>query len=246
MNRRLGLAALIIGLLAASAVAYLIEFLAFGDARDIWFYTILDFAFLPIQVILVAIVIEGLLARHERRQLLRKMNMVIGTFFSELGTRLLGDLTPTLANRGDVMEALAVRADWKPADFRRAETRAAALDYRVNLVGFDLEALKRDLLGQRNLLVLLLANPNLLEHERFTDLLWAVFHLMEELEARPLLDNLPDADREHLAGDVRRVCTPLAVEWIHYCRHLQHAYPYIFSIVLRTHPFQEHPSATVR
>jgi len=27
----------------------------------------------------------------------------------------------------------------------------------------------------------LLGNPNLLEHDSFTDLLWAVFHLMEEL-----------------------------------------------------------------
>jgi len=33
---------------------------------------------------------------------------------------------------------------------------------------------------------------------------------------------------------------------LRYCRHLQSAYPYIFSIVVRTHPLQAHPDAVVR
>ncbi len=34
-------------------------------------------------------------------------------------------------------------------------------------------------------------------------------------------------------------------EWLCYCEHLRQRYPYIFSIVVRTHPLQEHPDATV-
>jgi hypothetical protein len=40
------------------------------------------------------------------------------------------------------------------------------------------------LLSKRDFLVALMENPNLLEHESFTDLLWAVFHLVEELAVR--------------------------------------------------------------
>jgi hypothetical protein len=69
---------------------------------------------------------------------------------------------------------------------------------------------------------------------------------MEELAARPSLENLPAADREHLAGDVKRVYGHLAGEWLRYARHLQQAYPYIFSILVRTHPLQPNPSATVK
>ena len=99
---------------------------------------------------------------------------------------------------------------------------------------------------KRNMLVTLLANPNLLEHERFTDLLWAIFHLMEELDARPALTGLPQTDLDHIAGDIQRVYSRLTVEWLLYCRHLQKAYPYIFSIIARTHPLQENPSAIVK
>ncbi|GAG28220.1 unnamed protein product, partial [marine sediment metagenome] len=109
----------------------------------------------------------------------------------------------------------------------------------------QLARLKELLASRRNLLVLLLTNPNLLEHESFTDLLWSIFHLMEELSARESLDDLPPEDRAHLAGDAKRVYGHLAAEWLRYARHLQAAYPYIFSILVRTHPLQDSPSPVV-
>lgn len=84
-----------------------------------------------------------------------------------------------------------------------------------------------------------------MEHDRFTDLLWAVSHLLEELRARSSLEGLPPVDRAHLAGDIRRVYSLMAVEWLLYCRHLQSAYPYIYSIMVRIHPLQDAPSAVV-
>jgi hypothetical protein len=232
-------------LLGISASVIVLAYRMFGKAEDIEFWMLMDIAFLPIQVLLVGIIVDGLLARRERRQLLHKMNMVIGTFFSELGTRLLGDLTVSLADHAEVVSHLGIGPAWKPADYAAAIAWAASADFRTDAARLDLPALKELLLANRQLLVLLLANPNLMEHERFTDLLWAVSHLMEELAARPQLDALPPTDREHLAGDVKRVYGRLAGEWLRYCRHLQHSYPYIFSIVVRTHPLQEHPSATV-
>jgi hypothetical protein len=240
-----GLLVLAACLLAASAVAYGVLYALFGDVRDMVFYSILDLAFLPIQVILVGIIIEGLLARRERSERLHKMNMVVGIFFTELGTRLLGDLARGLADRAEAARVLGVRADWTPDDFRRAIAYAAESRNRVGLVPLDLDALRGLLAAKRDLLVLLLANPNLLEHERFTDLLWSVSHLLEELAARPSLDGLPAADREHLAGDANRVYSALAGEWVRYCRHLQKAYPYIFSVIVRTHPLQDRPSAVI-
>ena len=85
-----------------------------------------------------------------------------------------------------------------------------------------------------------------MEHDRFTDLLWAVSHLLEELTARSSLEGLPPADLAHLASDIRHFYSLLAVEWLLYCRHLQKAYPYMFSLVVRTHPLQPNPSAIVR
>ena len=101
------------------------------------------------------------------------------------------------------------------------------------------------LAGKREFLLRLLENPNLLEHARFTDLLWAIFHLGEELEARASLQGLPKSDLDHLAGDLTRVYSQLAGQWIAYAQHLQADYPFLFSLLVRTNPLQEQPSAVV-
>jgi hypothetical protein len=109
----------------------------------------------------------------------------------------------------------------------------------------DLIKLKNILIQKREFILMLLENPNLLEHDAFTDLLWAATHLSEELEARPSLVDLPDSDLEHLAGDIRRLYDHLVSEWLDYIEHLKEKYPFLFSLVLRTHPFQECQSALV-
>lgn len=83
----------------------------------------------------------------------------------------------------------------------------------------------------------LLGNPNLLEHEAFTELLWAVFHLAEELGNRRDVSSLPQSDYDHLIGDIKRVYVLLGAEWLSYMRHLQENYPYLFSLAVRTNPF---------
>ncbi|MDP2930095.1 MAG: hypothetical protein Q8N56_00595 [bacterium] len=105
--------------------------------------------------------------------------------------------------------------------------------------------LRTYLTQKRSFLLGLLENPNLLENERFTDLLWATFHVTEELEARASFENLPPSDRAHIAGDIERMYSRLVVEWIAYVEHLKTRYPYLFSLLLRTHPFQENPSAVI-
>ena len=78
-----------VALIAASLGFYLVQFLIFGDARSIFEYFLSDIAFLPIQVLFVTLIINQLLGNREKKAKLKKMNMVIGTFFSEVGGELL-------------------------------------------------------------------------------------------------------------------------------------------------------------
>lgn len=89
------------------------------------------------------------------------------------------------------------------------------------------------------LLVRLLENPNLLEHEAFTDLLWAVLHIKEELEFRFDLDAAGEADLAHLRGDLERAYRLLARQWLDYMRHLCANYPYLFKVAAHRNPFRE-------
>jgi hypothetical protein len=226
-----------------SAFTYFIHFLIFRDLHHIFIYMVGDLAFLPLEVFLVVIIIERILIRREKQVMLQKLNMVVGAFFSEVGSRLLGDLLGHFDNRAEISGNLNVTEDWTPLDFKRAAAYAYNLQIDLDCRKMDLEGLKAFLSQKRTFMLGLLENPNLLEHDRFTDLLWALTHLDEELQARPSLKDLPEKDLQHLAVDIQRMYDHLSSEWLDYVKHLRSNYPFLYSLVLRIHPFQEHPSA---
>jgi hypothetical protein len=236
---------LAIAFVALSGIAYFIHYLIFGDVRHIFIYMIGDLAFLPIEVLLVVVIIERLLARRDMQAKLEKLNMVVGAFFSELGNYLLQDLLKHFDNRLEISNHLNITEKWTKKDFKKAADFAYHLKVEVDCRNIDLGRLKAFLAQKRTFLLTLLENPNLLEHDRFTDLLWAVTHLDEELEARTSLIGLPEKDLEHLAVDIQRMYDHLASEWLDYVQHLKSKYPFLFSLVLRTHPFQEQRSPII-
>ncbi|MEA5084959.1 hypothetical protein SDC9_146037 [bioreactor metagenome] len=83
----------------------------------------------------------------------------------------------------------------------------------------------------------LLANPNLLEHDSFTDMLWAVFHVIDELQTRGEFDKQDKDDIDHLSNDILRAYTALIIEWVGYMNYLQNEYPFLFTLALRKNPF---------
>jgi hypothetical protein len=231
--------------LAASALFYGVHYLIFRDPHHIFIYMLGDFAFLPLEVFIVVIVIERVLSRREKQAILYKLNMVIGAFYSEIGNYLLTDLLRYFKNREEISRNLNITSDWTVKEFKTASAYAYNLKVDVDIHACNLDELKNFLQEKRFYLLTLLENPNLLEHDRFTDLLWATTHLDEELQARPSLQDIPESDLEHLAIDIERMYDHLASEWLDYVQHLKSNYPFLYSLVLRTHPFQESPSAVV-
>jgi len=231
--------------MALSGLTYFIHYQIFRDTHHIFIYMIGDLAFLPLEVFLVVLVIERLLSRREKQSILHKLNMVVGAFFSEVGSWLLHRLLGSFREKGEIRQNLIVGENWTHTDFKKAEAFARAIKGKPRCPDIDLEELKEFLIQKRPFMLRLLENPNLLEHERFTDLLWATFHLTEELEARPSMKNLPDSDLEHIAGDIQRVYGHLAAEWVAYVEHLKSDYPFLFSLMVRLNPFEEHASPVV-
>jgi len=234
-----------VALVALSAAIYFVHFLIFGDAHHIFIYLLGDVAFVPVEVLLVTLIIHELLGRRERSAMLKKLNMVIGAFFSEVGTELLARFAAFDPQTDDARSGLVVTRDWTERDFAAAAARFRDADRPVDPRRGDLPGLRDFLAARRGFLLRLLENPNLLEHERFTELLWAVFHLTEELSSRPGLEDLPGSDLEHLAGDIRRAYGRLIAQWLAYMRHLKVDYPYLFSLATRANPLDPRASVVV-
>jgi phage shock protein PspC (stress-responsive transcriptional regulator) len=226
-----------LALIALSAIVYFIHYLIFRDAHHIFIYMIGDIAFVFIEVLMVTLIIHQLLSLRAKRSILEKLNMVIGAFFSEVGTRLLKDLSALDPKSEAIRSHLVWTADSSDTDFSGVRKLLEAHDYAVEAEKGALEDLKAFLIAKRDFLLRVLENPNLLEHESFTDLLWAVFHLTEELAHREDVKELPESDYVHLAGDMQRAYTRLSSEWLAYMNHLRENYPYLFSLAMRTNPF---------
>ena len=224
-------------LIATSAALYYVHYLLFHNPEHIFIFLVSDIAFVPIEVLLVTLVLDGMLRRRERLVLVKKLNMVVGAFFTDVGTELLQLLGAFDTGGRHLGDTLRPTPDWKPSDFAAARKAAEKIGEDVDARAGDMAALYEYLHGQRDFLLRILENPNLLEHDRFTDALWAVTHVLEELAHRDDFSRLAEPDLDHLSGDFARAYHALAGEWVTYMMHLQQQYPYLFSLAVRTNPF---------
>jgi hypothetical protein len=233
-------------LLALTGLLFWGHTLLFHEPRQLVFYLLLDLVFLPVQVLFVSFIVDELLARRERAVMLEKLNMAIGAFFNEVGTDLLRACAAFNTEPDALRRVLAVTPSWGKAEFARAARDLRTHDARLYSQQGDLSRLRAFLTEKRSFLLTLLQNPSLLEHESFTQMLWAVFHLADELAHRRDVTALGKADYDHLSGDLKRAYTALGREWLQYLRHLKTAYPYLFSLAVRLNPFDPDAAAEVK
>jgi len=125
--------------------------------------------FLPISVLLVTLILNRLLMQREKMERMKKLNIVVGTFFAELGR-----VKDTLSQR----------------------------KYFINIRRINLFELRRFLLDHKEFAIDLLDNPAIIEHETFTDLLWNVLHLTDELKRIINFDNLREEEYEDAKNDI--------------------------------------------
>ncbi len=232
-------------LIALSVFFYILHYAIFKDPHHIFSYLLTDLAFLPIEVLLVTLIIHRLLTMRETRERLEKINMVIGVFFSELGTDLLSEFSGYDPKLDEIRKELVISPKETGRGYSTMTKSLKGHEYLVDIRRMDLEELRARLLGKRDLLLRLLENPILLEHELFTDLLWAVHHLTEELTHRKDFGALPEPDLNHLRGDIKRAYATLVVTWLAYMKHLSESYPYLFSLAIRVNPFDKNASPVV-
>lgn len=220
-----------------STLFYIIHFLLFRDLHHIILYLIGDLAFVFIQVLLVTLILENHLEKKEKKARMEKLNMVIGVFFSEMGTDILH-----LFSEGDkdieaIRNELMVSNSWDKKRFRTTKVKVKNHSFKLDFKAYELKIVLNHLEKKSDFLLRLLENPTLMEHESFTDLLQATFHLSEELKHREDFENLPTSDIKHLQGDCNRVYASIIIEWLSYMEYLQFNYPYLFSLAMRTNPF---------
>lgn len=232
-------------LVAVAVLLNVLHYMLFRDLRHILLWSFTSLAFLPISALVVTLLIDRLLAARDRALRLDKLNMLIGVFFSNVGNQLLARFFAWDKDAPYLRNQFGSSEPWGRLRERDVLALLSKHGFSVSVDRRQLVELKAFLCPRIDSLMRLIENPNLLEHANFTQLLRAVFHLAEELSYRERLDAAPEADICHLAGDVERVYKLIAREWALYMIFLRGSFPFLFSLAVRTNPFDRNAEVTV-
>jgi hypothetical protein len=162
--------------------------------------------------------------------------MVIGAFFSEIGVELLERLSEFDGDPEYLLSRFDVTPDWTDERLAEASKEARSHGFSLSPTREGTAELREFMISKRQFLLRLLENQNLLENEGFTDVLWATFHLGDELQRRRDIMAVSDHDLEHMGGDMERAYGHLIAEWFDHLRHLKTRYPYLYSLSVRANP----------
>lgn len=229
-----------------SIIIYTIHYFIFRDSHHIFIYMLGDIGFLPIEVLLVTLVFHKVIDDKTKNEKLKKLNVVIGVFFSEVGLEIIKIFTNKDKNLHILQNSLLIQTDWTNKNFKSSAKLIKDFHYNVDIERSCLNDMNVFLISKRNFLLKILENPILIEHETFTDLMMALFHLEEELSRREDILSLDENDYEHLVLDLVRVYKLLFYEWLMYMNHLREEYPFLYSFAIRTNPFDPDASAEIK
>ncbi len=125
-------------LVAASALLYLVHYYEFHDLNYIALYGLGDLAFLPIEVLLVVLVVDWAISEQEKRSQITKLNMVIGIYFSEVGTALLKAFSNFGPNVERIRDELLVQGTWTTRDLTNFITDPSSHPYLTAIIDTSL------------------------------------------------------------------------------------------------------------
>ena len=235
----------------AIIIIYGSNILVLKDPEHVISYIWTHLGFIPVDILIVAFVLDEIISKKEKEAMMEKLDIIMSTFFSEVGNDLISQLSSVNKHKADTSYLESIKSwDGKDYENKLKEIKNINIPFRADVTSEDREEyltnIRNLLINKREFIVGLLNNPNLLEKEEFSKLLTAILHLDEELEHRPDLSKVTDVDFNHLNGDMERIYNILIHEWIYYLRYLNKHYPYMIALIIRTNPFDANADAYVK
>lgn len=142
-----------IGLIGLSLVLHYVHYLIFQDLHHTLIFLFADIAFIPMEVFFTTLVIDKLLEKREKEHLRDKLSMLIGVFFSELGTDILNTFVYVDDNTEIIAKEALVTKEWNKNEFKNLEKLVDEYEYDIDIKKVDLIALEKKLNAQKDLVI---------------------------------------------------------------------------------------------
>ena len=122
-----------IGLIGLSLVLHYVHYLIFQDLHHTLIFLFADIAFIPMEVFFTTLVIDKLLEKREKEHLRDKLSMLIGVFFSELGTDILNTFVYADDNAEIIAKEALVTKEWNKNEFKNLEKLVDEYEYDIDI-----------------------------------------------------------------------------------------------------------------
>ena len=155
------------------------QVLIFHDERTTAFYLLQDLAFMPVTIAIATLVVGELVDEREKKERLEKTKMLTSSFFTGIGAFLIREILRMTDADGFVHEVVKNGAEQSGTvgEIQR-QLENEKLNVHIDAAGYTkIQQIIRS--NQTNILVIA-SNPLIIEHECFSEMLWGVFHLMDE------------------------------------------------------------------
>ncbi|MFC1596183.1 hypothetical protein ACFL4D_02745 [Candidatus Margulisiibacteriota bacterium] len=219
---------IIAGLIFISVFFYFLHYLLFHDFHHISIYFIGDLGFLGVEALIVYFVIDRLLSAREKETTRKKLNMLAGVFFQDAGIKVFNHILSMIQDDNIIEDCFAIQESWKLKDFAKAIKQVPGHSCKLEYNAEHVQEIKDMLEEKKSLIIRLMENPGINEHNIFSDMLISLFHLTEELMRRDSLTGNTDEDKQHLLNDMKRVFQYMGQLWIEYMLHLKKHYAYLY------------------
>ena len=122
-----------IGLIGLSLFLHYVHYLIFQDLHHTLIFLFADIAFIPMEVFFTTLVIDKLLEKREKEHLRDKLSMLIGVFFSELGTDILNTFVYADDNTEIIAKEALVTKEWNKNEFKNLEKLVDEYEYDIDI-----------------------------------------------------------------------------------------------------------------
>ena len=97
-------------------IIYGSNYLVLGDAEHIISYVWTHLGFIPVDILLVAFLLDEIIERKEKEAMLEKLDMLMSTFFSEVGNDLISQLSAANKYKTNTENLKSIK-NWEEKDY---------------------------------------------------------------------------------------------------------------------------------
>lgn len=228
--------AILVGFIISALVFYLVDYFIFKNLMDTISNIIQGIAFIPIQLLLNTILINWVVEKQEEIKNGKKINVIIGVFFSESGTIILSELVKYDKSLEEFKKNFGTIKCLGKECLEKFREELKDYNPEIEICSCELKKLNTLLDSHRKGLVELLTNSFLKEDEFFSEVLMELIHLNDELRLR-YDEEMKEYEINHIKDDLIEAYKVLGMQWCDYMIHLYDFYPQLFQLAAVNSPF---------